>query len=373
MLEDTAVLIAAASGRALATSARRAGFVPLVVDYFGDQDTLAAAYAHVRIEDGLARGMDRQLLLDAFESLATLRPPLGAVCGTGFEDRPAHLSTIARRWPLLGNSAETVRRIKHPMEFARICRECGIPHPEIALTFPQSPGEWLVKRRGGAGGSHIRAAAAGEVVDDTVYFQRRVAGIPVSALCLADGRRGIVLGFSMQWSSPTRKHPFRYGGAVQPADLTRDTLAALTGAVDRLLSRVPLVGLNSVDFLVDGADFHLLEVNPRPGATLDIFESPDTPLFALHIAACHGRLPSAPPILGSAAASAIVYAAHDIAAVPALRWPEWTADRPAAGSPILADQPICTVLAGAPTAGEAKLLAQHRAEMILAAMDTGTL
>ncbi|MGA6998581.1 MAG: tetrahydromethanopterin C1 transfer protein, partial [Pseudolabrys sp.] len=40
MGRDKPVLIAAASGRALAAGARRAGYVPLVVDGFGDQDTL---------------------------------------------------------------------------------------------------------------------------------------------------------------------------------------------------------------------------------------------------------------------------------------------------------------------------------------------
>ncbi len=36
-----AVLIAATSGRALAASARRAGYRPLVADFFGDHDTIA--------------------------------------------------------------------------------------------------------------------------------------------------------------------------------------------------------------------------------------------------------------------------------------------------------------------------------------------
>ena len=38
------VLIAGFSGRALAQSARRAGFRPLVVDCFGDADTLLAGF-----------------------------------------------------------------------------------------------------------------------------------------------------------------------------------------------------------------------------------------------------------------------------------------------------------------------------------------
>ena len=68
----------------------------------------------------------------------------------------------------------------------------------------------------------------------------------------------------------------------------------------RLARAIPLVGLNSADFLVDGDDFRLLEINPRPGATLDIFEPPKGSLFALHIAACEGELePHAPSLAGA--------------------------------------------------------------------------
>ena len=42
----------------------------------------------------------------------------------------------------------------------------------------------------------------------------------------------------------------------------------------------------------------LIEVNPRPGATLDVFESDEGALFARHVAACEGRLTPAPLGLG---------------------------------------------------------------------------
>ena len=105
----TTVLIAAASGRALAASARRGGYAPLVADFFGDQDTAALAQAHIRLDQGLARGMSG--VLAALESLAMQQAPAGIVCGTGFEDRPALLGDIAQRWTLFGNSPDVVARV----------------------------------------------------------------------------------------------------------------------------------------------------------------------------------------------------------------------------------------------------------------------
>jgi predicted ATP-grasp superfamily ATP-dependent carboligase len=370
MDSDVPVLIAAASGRALAASARRGGFAPLVADFFGDLDTLAVADAHVRIAPDA--GMAPEALLAAFETLARSRAPAAAVCGTGFEDRPELLGRIAARWPLMGNGPQVVSRIKDPLAFADLCARCDVPHPHTTRAQPASLAGWLVKRIGGAGGLHIRADDAetpGDAVGDGFYFQRRVGGDAVSALLLADGRCALILGFSTQWTAPAPGRPFRYGGAARPAPLARQTADAMTAALSRIVAEAALVGLNSADFVLDGDKFHLVEINPRPGATLDIFEPRGASLFALHVAACRGRLPDAAPTYEGAAANAIVYADRPIAPVPALAWPAWTADRPAAGSAIAAAAPLCTVFATAATAGAARDLVACRAAAIRAIVE----
>lgn len=362
------VLIAAASGRALAASARRGGYLPLVADAFGDADTLAAAEAHMPV-DLLSRPVDAVKVIAALDRLAAAHHPGGIVCGSGFEDRADVLARIAKRWPLIGNSADIVARLKDPLAFAALCHDAHIPHPQTSVTAPADRAGWLVKRAGGAGGLHVRAARDSKASGEGVYFQRQVAGEPVSALVLGDGRHILVLGFSAQWASPAPRHPFRYGGAVRPASIGRDTQGAMTAALERLAGVVPLLGINSADFLVDGAAFHLLEVNPRPGATFDLFEPDDTSLFALHCEACAGNLPSQLPAFDGAMAGAIVYARRAIAAMLPLDWPDWTADRPVSGSSVKADGPLCSVFARAATAAQAKQLVERRAAQIHAMVE----
>ena len=368
MPDQPAVLIASASGRALAQSARRGGFLPLVADFFGDQDTAALAHDLVRLEHGLARGMEADSLFAAFDRLSRSHQPIGVVCGTGFEDRPQLLARIGERWRLLGNDPQIVARVKNPCAFAELCRDCGIPHPDTVLSPPREPTGWLAKRKGGAGGMHIVSANGQNHANGKFYFQRATAGEPVSALFLADGRRAMILGFSTQWASPTARHPFRYGGAVRPATFAPDVADALAAAVRRLMQAIPLVGLNSADFLVDGSEFRLLEINPRPGATLDVFEPAAGSLLALHVAACEGKLGGAPPPLDDAFAAATVYAESDIVASPATQWPDWTADRPRAGSAVKAGDPLCTVYACGPvaTASAAKARVDERLKLVLA-------
>jgi uncharacterized protein len=365
MSDEPSVLIAAISGRALAQSAQRGGYQPLVVDFFGDQDTLQIARDHVRLTGKLADGIAESALVRALEVLADRHRPMGIVCGSGFEDRPDLLQGVAARWRLFGNGAAIVTKVKSPEALSAICGK-AIPFPEFSLAKPPDPADWLAKRIGGSGGGHIRPAS--QPASRTVYYQRKVPGAPVSALFLADGASSTVIGFSTQWMLATASKPYRYGGAVRPAMLAPRMAALLTSAVDRLAAAASLVGLNSADFHVDGERFWLLDVNPRPGATLDIFEPPEQSLFGLHMAACAGNLAAAPNYPTGAKAAAITYAEDDVPSVPALEWPTWTADRPQPGSAVKAGEPLCTVYACDPAAAAAKALADERRRMVLAWM-----
>jgi uncharacterized protein len=365
MNNDLAVLIVAISARALTSSARRGGYRPLVTDMFGDQDTLNAAHAHRRLPGDLASGIDEQALIPILETLSRGQKPVGVVCGTGFEDRTPLLHCLAKRWRLLGNGAEVVANAKNPQLLSSLCADFGVPFPDVSLSKPPKPDGWLIKRRGGAGGSHIRSASQFSNMRGQVYYQRKVSGTPVAASFLADGKRATILGYSAQWSSPTPGQPYRYGGAVRPAQLTPRMSDSLSTVVHRVTAAMSLVGLNSMDFLVDGERFCLMEINPRPGATLDIFETADNSLFVQHVAACTGGRLADLRYPGGATAAEIVYAQDDILSVPALDWPDWTTDRPLAGSTIKAGGPLCMVHARGPAVAGAKACIKKRREAVL--------
>lgn len=359
------VLIAALSGRALAAAARRSGYQPLVVDLFGDLDTQAIAAASERVPGTLARGWARRPLLDALSRLANGRRPAGLVYGTGFERRTALLGAIARRHGLLGNSPNVVGRMADPVAFAELCRSCDVPHPEIRHTAAPD-GHWLRKRIGGAGGTHIRMARPGRAPDRGTYLQRRTDGRPVSALFVADGRESRVTGFSEQWAAPSPRRPFRYCGAVRPAALAAEAATVMTEAIARLVPAAGLVGLNSADFLVREDGFDLLEINPRPGATLDIYADADGKLFDMHVQACCGGLPERLPPYSAAAAAAVVYVPLHCTLPEGFAWPDWTADRQRPGIPVEAEGPLCTVHAEAEDADTARRLVQQRTKAVLA-------
>jgi uncharacterized protein len=356
------VLVAAISGRALAAAARRSGFVPLVADLFADLDTRRLAAKVVRVSGSVAEGLGRESLLTALAVLAQEGVVDGVVYGGGFEDRVELLAEIARGYRLIGNSATVVARLKDPLRFAALCQCADVPHPQ---TQRQRPiwGHWLEKRAGGAGGTHVRTLAdRGRA--SPYYYQRHLAGRAVSALFLADGKRAVVLGLSEQWTDPVPASPFRYGGAARPALVPAVVARAMRDCLVRLTRESGLVGLCSADFMMRHGGFDLLEINPRPGATLDIYQ--DKRLFGWHVDACGGCLPDEIEPFAGAAAAAVVYARTPIRLSYGFIWPQWTADRQPPGEEVAAGAPFCTVLAEAETAALARESAQARGAAILA-------
>ncbi|MFO1057182.1 MAG: ATP-grasp domain-containing protein [Dongiaceae bacterium] len=364
------LLLVALSARALAAAARRAGRPAVALDLFGDLDLVAAVAAHRRVPGSFEDGFEPAALLAAAEALAPRGSGAGVICGAGLEAQPGLVAALADGRRLLGSAADAVARLKDPFAFALLLARIGLPHPPVTAG-PAPAAGWLLKRAGGAGGGHVRAARPGEVAAPGWYLQRRVGGTPVSALVVGDGRRGRLLGWSAQWADGDAAQPFRWAGAVQPAAPPPAVVAAVAAALDGLVAESGLVGLASLDLLVEGEAFHLLEVNARPGATLDIFDGEGAgSLLALHLAACDGRLAPgwSPP--RTARAMTVVYAGRPLAVPPCMAWPGWTADRSPDGTCFAAGDPVCTVLAEAAAPAAARELAMSRAGAVLGMLES---
>ncbi|HWY84997.1 MAG TPA: ATP-grasp domain-containing protein [Roseiarcus sp.] len=364
MTDRPAIIVMGYSARALASSASRAGFAPLSIDVFGDDDMRGISLASIKLEGGLPDGLAPDKVAGAVETLVGAHDPIGLVYGAGFEHQPETIAAIADRTLVFGNGADILKWAKDPLVLARVCEANGVPHPAIAFEPPHEPELWLIKRIGGAGGAHIATAEARSSARPDSYFQRRVGGKSISALFLASEKKVEIIGLSMQWTAPTPESPFRYGGAAGPVDIDPAQAKEIARSVAVIASELDLVGLNSADFLVSTDAVWLIEINPRPGATLDVFESTGTTLFARHIAACEGHLTHASASSAFQAAE-IVYAPHDIVVRRRGDWPDWAVDRSPTETQIAAGDPVCTVLGSGVTVDSARGCASERAWKII--------
>lgn len=349
------ILIVALSGRMLAASARRAGYCPLVVDCFADEDTLALSGAVETLPSAFTRGFDERSLIGALNTVMstagvdpTSSPPI--VLGAGFECEPDVIAALSRAFRLCACDANVVSRSKDPAVLFPILRELGIVHPETQLSPPGTTTEpWLSKRIGGSGGTHIYRYDPARKIRPNRYYQREVAGDLISATSLI-GADGQAFAFTRSWLNPSDRHPFRFGGITGHVELDEDIEARIVDTCLSLTSALTLRGLVSFDFIVVGDEPHFIEINPRPGASLDILDDGAGTLFKAHVAAFADT--EAVELLSrewrpQPQAAAYVYADRGELNVPDITWPEWVSDKPHAGRIIPARAPIVTVRASA--------------------------
>ncbi|HEV2544703.1 MAG TPA: ATP-grasp domain-containing protein [Methylobacterium sp.] len=346
-----------------------------MLDLFGDEDTLALAEAHRPLPGRFGAGTrDRASVLAGLDALSEQAGgALGVVLGSGFEGAPDLIAAIAARHRLLGAGAETVAALKDPFGFAALCQRLAIPHPAVSAGPVADRGAWLLKRAGGCGGSHIRASAAG-ALPPSHYFQARMPGRAVALNFLSDGRRIEPLALTEQWQAPSPLRPFRYAGALacgrdEAEPVPARMAAEIAEAALRLARATGLTGLASADCLVHGESWWLLEINPRPGATLDVLDRRPTPLLIQHFEAALGRMPAIEAKPADATGAEICYAARTCAAVPSVDWPAHVYDRPRAGSLVARDAPLCTVTASGPDAAAVKQELRARAGQVRALLE----
>ena len=350
------LVVVAASARALAQCLRRAGMpeggAPLLaVDAFGDDDLLAAVdgYAHVALPalhdaDALCAAVDAVLAgHDAATRTATASAHL--MLGGGFDGATTVLNALARRHSLLNTSPESWAAARDPLLFVRL----GIETPETRLTPPEDARGWLCKARGSSAGLGVRPAQARPAgiatVAGSVYWQRRIAGTPVSLLFCAHSGGIVPVGINRQWCSPAPGLPFRFAGIASGFDPGAAAADQLLTAAARLTEATGLRGLASLDAVLDRRGCaRAIEVNPRPSASVELYDRTAPGLLRLHLAAVRGcRLPAWAPAAGSHAFT-LVRAPCPLVTGPR---PPDTADWQE-GAQVARGAPVCTFHAAAP-------------------------
>ncbi len=362
--EKFPLLVVSASGRALAQSAARAGMPVVVLDLFNDLDLRAFAVSSQSVAGGNGK-FDSRRLLAAAQKHCPPESCAGLVYGSGLEGRSGLLERLSKGRKLFGNRPETVAVLKDPARFFPLLDSLDIAHPVVRLDPPADVAGWLVKRTGGAGGAHVRQARPRHRARANRYFQRFHPGRTLSVLFAADGRRAQVIGFNEQWTAGIRHcAPYCYGGAVSQASLSQKTQRRIAGMLDGLVMDTGLVGLNGLDFILAGETTLVLEVNPRPTATIDLYDADvEGGMLALHLRACRGEMPKI-SAASVARAHAIVYAAVALRVPVGIEWPEWCTDLPEGGSVIPMGAPVCSVHTAAATSTEArKLVLARRSRM----------
>ena len=389
------LIIVGASARAFAQSARRAGLAVHAADLFADSDLCAVAASVARVPaerypDGL---------LDLVAPL-----PAAPWCYTGaLENRPDLLERLAAVRPLAGCSPAAVRLVRDPFRLAAALREAGLQFPHTCPDPARVPldGSYVQKPLASAAGHGIRrwtadlSAAASAQNQAALIWQKWIEGEAVAAVFLLSDSGADLLGTSHQLLGKNWCHArgHLYCGSVDvPLPLLAESIRRDWDAVGRLLAETSgLRGVVGVDAVADRAGrLTVIEVNPRPTASLELIERrTGRSLAGEHLRACGFPVPT-PELLSDAAvpasptcwAKAILRAPHALNVNELLLeklafhatdwrrkdgWPA-VADLPGSGEAIPLGGPVLTLLAPGDGPGAAHLRLIERCATLSAAL-----
>lgn len=366
-------IVVGATARAFAESAARAGWLVHAADIFGDTDLRAVAAQARRVQ----RYPDEV-------PAAVADFPMAPVVWTGaLENHPAVIEALARDRPLAGCSAAAIRGVRDPARLAPVVRAAGFAFPDTHASPAGLPtdGTFLAKPRASAGGRGIRPwrGPDAEAHRRDTLWQRFIVGRPWSAAWVACRSGAVLVGASRplrggDWCGSGR---FAYCGSIDAPLSTlearpRRMLEALGAALVRSFG---LAGAFGCDMIVTADDTaHVVEVNPRPTASLELVErATGWSLAAAHLGTTTtAHDPSPPGIATRIWGKAIVFTPGsprpDALARLLAAATTWTAadglpavaDVPAADEPLVPHGPLVTVFACGATAADVAAELQAR-------------
>ncbi|KYK31354.1 MAG: hypothetical protein AYK19_16805 [Theionarchaea archaeon DG-70-1] len=322
-------LLVGLSTRGIAESAVRAGKDVVTVDYFGDLDQEQICEGiSLRREYDVGLDFNPFLFLKAasdlrFDFLVYVAP---------LENYPEILGKFAEKCVVVGNGAEVVKRVRDWRNVCRFCKDEGILFPKTVDGL-----EYVVKPKKSGGGVGIRRLSK-------YVVQKFVRGEHFSASFLGDGENGEMISMNEQLIGRREfgARKFWYCGNITPVFVDKE----VDEICEKFVEEFGLKGSCGIDFVVNDG-LYLMEVNPRPQATLEIVERAfGINIFLLHENAVKGELEE----IGNPKRTwgkAILYAEEDVTMPDTCEWLDcsWIKDVPHPFERILKSEPICTVIA----------------------------
>lgn len=337
------VLLIGNSVRTIACSAKRAGHIVYSVDNFGDLDTRRSSDTF----EFLKSATSKKLKEIAAEADAV-------VIGSEFGK---HSFKNA-----LNNKQKVMSEAGDKSKIAKKLRSMGIPHPETSSADKEHGFEYplMIKPKLGSGG--INNIVVKSEVELMLFFDRHdageyivqefISGVPCSASLISTGEKVSVISMNEQligvpWLTG---FPFAYCGNITPFHSKYNDL--MMEYAKNIALESELIGSNGVDFIVSDKGPYVIEVNPRFQGSLDTVElATGINVFQAHVDAFSGILAKVREPKCFAAKAVVFGEKHGVVGaelsnrlVECMGRNE-AADVPCAGTIVMQDQPITTLLA----------------------------
>ena len=332
------VLVIANSGRMLASAVSSAGYHPLVIDLFADQDTGAITEQLWQVDN-----LSLAVVQEVVEHIVLSYKIQWLVYGSGLEKHQETLEYLADRFSVMGCDLAVIKDLSAKKTFFKQLDTLGIQYPDVQFYAPENSIGWLIKPESHVGGLGIsgcnRDAQEGE------YYQKFYQGKSASVLFCADGEQFKLIGFHQQWT--LTEDCFAFAGIRQEHSLPEEHQKTVANWVKKLVGFYHLKGLAGLDFIYNNSGCFFLEINPRPPASMMLY--PELDLLSAHKAGYLTEDARDKTIR----ALQIVYARQACVIPSGIVWPKWSFDQPKGKTRIQINAPVCSIMAHEKTAAQA--------------------
>lgn len=334
--QQTLVLIVAQSARYLAQQAAREGYRVRAIDQFNDTDL-----QHSCERTHLVADFGKLAFDDFYRAMMQLAgdEPAVLIAGTGVERFYPLFKELPLQFTLANNPFECFDQCCQSQRWFALLERLKIPHPESRFSRPTTNDNWLFKPAASWGGTGIQALSDQRINTPGVY-QRQIQGQSFSVLFFADSEGWQWLGTQQQHASPAL---FVHEQISSHFPLSQSLREQVNDIIDKLNQALSLHGFNCADFILcANADVLLLELNPRPTASMQFLESPR--LISAQIRACIDNEPVKLAPVAHKQTLFYLFARHSGYVREDGRWPASCRDLPASGAFIHEGQIICSAL-----------------------------
>ncbi len=338
----------ARSGRIIAQSLQRAGEHVIVLDRFNDLDTHSSSIHCEQLTDvSMAHVISK---LESIRATVDFTHKPAVIYGSGVDTNPQLLSYLEDNVRVLGNSSDAVNFVRNPRCFFKLLYDLQINYPRVAFKQPAHLTDWLVKfhhLEGGAGIFSATDVAQQQQTEWPFYYQQRLNGTAFSVLFLANTQDIRIVGLHRHFScQDSHSRPYVMQGLISGFKLSNEQFIQLREWIKQLVSVTGLMGLNSLDCLIADQQIVVLEVNPRPGSSISLYDNCyQNGLIKQHIRCFTGEQWDQPHQQTKINGFRIYYAEREITITEQISWPHWVADRPQPGTNFMPGDPICSVSA----------------------------
>ena len=223
------------------------------------------------------------------ESIVDVEKPDGAVVQFGGQTAIKLTEALMKMGvPILGTAAEDVDAAEDRERFDAILEQCGIPRPAGHTVFTAEEAKRaaaqlgypvLVRPSYVLGGQGMQIAINDEDIDEFIGIINQIAQehpilvdkyimgkeIEVDAIC--DGKDILIPGI-MQHIERTGIHSGDSISVYPAQDLTEGNVKTIVDYTEKLAQVLHVKGMINIQFIVDGDDVYIIEVNPRSSRTV---------------------------------------------------------------------------------------------------------